>query len=156
MQHWRRQIAWLFSLLAHIPLEELGPFNVMESAVWKFTENLRICSGNTVCPTNVLQWPRVCGLCVQGGQSWQFFGKFQRKSPTSSTCFRRLFPPSRLPLPFVHCLFVLRVFALAATTSKQPLDELWARYAVPCLALWHRSQYSRASVITELPFNILN
>jgi len=29
---------------------------------------------------------------VQGGQSWQFFSKFQRKSPTSPTCFRRLTP----------------------------------------------------------------
>jgi len=100
---------------------------------------------------NVLQRPQECAMYKGdkvGNSSASSRGSLQQALPAFGGCF--------LPLPFVHCLFVLRVFALAATTSKRPLDELWARYAVPCLALWHRSQYSWASVITELPFNILN
>lgn len=67
----------------------------------------------------VLQRPRAStGLCTGRTKL-----TILRQVPEEVSNTPYLLSKWAVPYP-LHCLFVLRVFALAATTSKQPLDEL--------------------------------
>lgn len=138
-------------------------FNMMESVVWSFADNWRLPGSARTHTTYVCVCVCVSERSVTAASEWTMYGadKVGNSSASSRGSLQQALPAfgaGSVPYPYPSYT-VCSCFAFSHWPRPHQSDR-WTSFEhdtpVPCLALWHRSQYSRAPVITELPFNILN